>query len=224
MKPTTTLAECRTPRGDRLTLIRHDRDFFLMLGSEQLMSTNACASEQRMADLGCVDLPEKPRVLIGGFGLGFTLRRVLELVPPGASVEVAELLPEILAWNREFLQSVNGLLLDDARVKVELRDVYDYMTPTAAARYHVILLDVDNSPDPLVQKNNARLYDTPGLRRIYEALSPGGRVVFWSGCRDDRFARALKSVFSQVECIPAKSYPGAKHFTHTLFVGRRHAQ
>jgi spermidine synthase len=221
MKPTTTLAECRTPRGDRLTLIQHDRDYFLMLGSEQLMSTNACASEQRMAELGCVDLPPQARVLIGGLGLGFTLRRVLELVPPGALVEVAELLPEILEWNRKFLLPVNGGLLDDERVKVELRDVFDYLVPAVAGQYHVILLDVDNSPDPLVQQDNERLYSAAGLQRIHGALCAGGRVVFWSGCRDDGFARALRRVFREVECVRAKSYPRAKNFTHTLFVARK---
>ncbi len=222
MKPTITLAECRTPRGDRLTLIRHDRDFFLMLGGEQLMSTNACASEQRMAELGCTDLPGKARVLIGGFGFGFTLRRVLELMPPGSDpVAVAELLPEILAWNREFLQSVNGGLLDDARVKVELRDVFDFLSATGALRYHAILMDVDNSPDPLVQRENARLYSEPGLQRIHSALHPEGRVVFWSGCRDDAFARSLRGTFHHVECIPAKPYPGARRFTHTLFVAKK---
>ena len=167
------------------------------------------------------DLPARARVLIGGFGFGFTLRRVLELVPPGAAVEVAELLPEILAWNREFLLTVNGGLLDDPRVKVELRDVFDYLDATGTGRYHVVLLDVDNSPDPMVQRENARLYSVSGLRRIHGAMHPGGRVVFWSGYRDDGFTRALRSVFAHVECIGAKPYPKARNFTHTLFVAQK---
>ena len=221
MKPILTLATCHTPEGVLLALIKHDRDYFLMLGGGQLMSTEACSSEQTMAELACANMPAKPRVLIGGFGFGFTLKRVLELSPANAVVEVAELLPEILAWNREFMHGVNGHLMDDARVAVKLRDVFDLMDGNEANRYHAILLDVDNSPDPLVQKGNARLYARPGLARIRESLHPGGRVVFWSAIRDEAFAKSLRQTFSKVECISAKSYPKAKRFTHTLFVADR---
>lgn len=222
MKPITKLAACHTPEGVLLALIHHDRDYFLMLGGGQLMSTEACSSEQQMAELACAGMPaQKPRVLIGGFGFGFTLKRVIELSPPSAAVEVAELLPEILQWNREFLYEVNGHLMDDPRVAVKLRDVFDLMDGREENRYHAIMLDVDNSPDPLVQKGNARLYARPGLARIRESLHPGGRVVFWSANRDEAFARALRSTFARVECISAKSYPKAKRFTHTLFVADR---
>lgn len=221
MKPITTLATCLTPEGVPLVLIHHDRDHYLMLGGNQLMNTDACNSEQQMAELACPSLPARARVLIGGFGFGFTLRRVLELAPPDALVEVAELLPQIIAWNREFLQGVNGRLLDEPRVSIQMKDVYDLMHGQGETRYHAILLDVDNSPDPLVQKGNARLYARPGLVRIREALHPGGRVVFWSAQRDEVFAKSLRGVFSRVECIAAKSYPKAKRFTHTLFVATR---
>ncbi len=222
MKPITTLATCRTPEGVPLTLIHHDRDHFLMLGGVQLMSTNACSSEQLMAELACAaGLRAGARVLIGGLGFGFTLRRVLELVGPLAQVEVAELLPEIIAWNREFLGEVNGRLLEDARVALRQEDVYDLLQVEGEARFDAILLDVDNSPDPLVQQGNARLYGKAGLSRVREALRPGGRVVFWSANRDAGFADLLRRAFARVECVSAKAYPKAKRSSHTLFVADR---
>ena len=221
MKPTTTLASCRTPDGALMVLQEHDGQHFLKIGGVPLMSTTAAASEQQMAELACAALPAKPHILIGGLGFGFTLRRVLELCPPEASVDVAELLPEIIAWNREFLTAVNGRLIDDPRVKVHIRDVGEWIERCAKDRYHAILLDVDNSPDPLVQQNNARLYNHSGISRTHAALHPGGRVVFWSANRDPQFAQSLERVFKKVECFGAKAYPQAKRFTHTLFVATR---
>lgn len=172
-----------------------------------------------MAELACGHLPAHPRVLIGGLGFGFTLRRVLELCPADAMVDVAELLPEVIEWNRSHLKEVNGLLLDDPRVRIHVRDVADLIG--GRDRYHAILLDVDNSPDPLVQKNNARLYNRGGIDRTKDALHPGGRVVFWSANPDQGFARSLERAFKHVQCIAAKAYPKAKRFTHTLFVADR---
>jgi len=221
MRTTTTLASCRTPEGNLLVLQQHDGQHFLKIGGVPLMSTTAAASEQQMAELACAALPPKPRVLIGGLGFGFTLRRVLALCPPDAVVDVAELLREVVAWNREFLTEVNGRLLDDPRVRVHTRDVCELIGGCGRDRYHAILLDVDNSPDPLVQKGNARLYDAAGLARTRAALHPGGRVVFWSANRAPEFAKSLARVFKKVESIGAKAYPQAKRFTHTLFVADR---
>lgn len=221
MKITTTLATARTPEGKPLLLQEHDGQYYLKVDGVPLMSTRACASEQRMAELACEQLPEQPRVLIGGLGFGFTLRRVLELCPPDAAVVVAELLPVIVDWNREHLGGVNGRLLDDARVSVRLGDVAKRLDGAGEERYHAILLDVDNSPDPLVHEANAGLYDARGIARVWAALQPGGRVVYWSASPDDRFAAALRKVFGSVDCIRAKAYPKAKRYTHTLFVAQR---
>ena len=221
MKPTTTLASCLTPDGTPMVLQEHDGQHYLKIGGVQLMSTTASASEQKMAELACDSLPPRPRVLIGGLGFGFTLRRVLELCPPDATVDVAELLQEVIDWNREHLAAVNGLLLDDPRVEIHRRDVHELLGQGGADRYHAILLDVDNSPDPLVQKGNARLYNRGGIARVKAALHPRGRVVYWSANRDRDFARSLERAFNQVECVGAKAYPQAKKFTHTLFVADR---
>ncbi len=219
MKPTTTLASCRSPDGSLLVLQHHDGQHYLKVDGVPLMSTTASSSEQYMAELACGRLPSKPHILIGGLGFGFTLRRVLELCPADAVIDVAELLPEVVEWNRSHLREVNGLLLDDPRVRIHVGDVTDLIG--GRGRHHAILLDVDNSPDPLVQKNNARLYNRSGLARTRDALHPGGRVVFWSANPDQGFARSLERVFKRVECIGAKAYPKAKRFTHTLFVADR---
>ncbi len=221
MKITTTLASCRTPDGASLLLQEHDGQHYLKIGGVQLMSTTASSSEQQMAELACTHLPTRPRILIGGLGFGFTLRRVLELCPADAMVDVAELLPQVIDWNREFLTAVNGLLLDDPRVRIHTRDVGELIERAGNERYHAILLDVDNSPDPLVRQGNAGLYDRSGIARTKAALHPGGRVVFWSANPDKDFARTLERVFKNVECIGAKAYPKAKRFTHTLFVAER---
>ena len=183
------------------------------------MSTTAASSEQTMASLACDRAQKSQRVLIGGLGFGFTLRRVLELVSEDSEVEVAELLKIIIDWNREHLQEVNGALLDDPRVKVLQKDVFKIMQ--SGNRYDAILLDVDNSPDPLVQKGNGRLYQKRGLEMARAALRPKGRVVYWSAHEDPGFVKLLRKVFSKVEVIPAKAYPKAKRYTHTLFLAVR---
>ena len=221
MKITTTLATSTTPDGEPLILQEHDGHHFMKVRGVPLMSTSASSSEQTMAELGCANMPPKPRVLIGGLGFGFTLRRGLELCPADASVDVAELLQVVVDWNREFLTGVNGLLVDDPRVHIHIRDVAEIIRRAGSERYDVILLDVDNSPDPLVQAGNAGLYDGNGITLAKAALNPGGRVVYWSANQDKGFERALAKVFGNSESIGAKAYPKAKRFTHTLFVAQR---
>ncbi len=220
VKATKTLAGSRTADGTLLQLQEHDGQFYLNVGGVPLMSTRQSSSEQTMAELACAGMAGGGRVLIGGLGFGFTLRRVLELAGGRAEVLVAELLPVIAAWNREFLQSLNGGLLDDARVTLALRDVFELIAEEKRG-FDALLLDVDNSPDPLVDAGNGRLYREKGILLVKKALRPGGRVVFWSANRDDRFARLLRKHFAETEIIPAKAYPKAKRFTHTLFVARK---
>ena len=221
MKVTTKLATSQTPDGEPLVLLEHDGHFFMQVRGVQLMSTNASSSEQTMAELACANLSPRPRVLIGGLGFGFTLRRVLELCAPDAIVDVAELLPVVVEWNREFLKDVNGLLVDEPRVNIHIRDVAELINRVGNDRYDAILLDVDNSPDPLVQQGNAGLYDKDGIAAAKAALKSGGTVVYWSANQDKGFANALGKVYRNVESIGAKAYPKAKRFTHTLFVAKR---
>ena len=223
MKPFRTLAQARTPEGADLTLHAHDSHFYLRVNRQPLMGTNASESEKVLAQLACVRLPGQPgaRVLIGGLGFGFTLRRVLELTGRDTIVQVAELLPEIVAWNREFLGAVNGLLLDDLRVQVFVEDVFQLIARAPASHYDAILLDVDNGPVAMVQEGNERLYQARGLAAITRALKPGGRVTFWSASQDQAFARRLVNAGFVVEVVAAKAYEQAKRSRHTIFVADR---
>ena len=220
MKPFTTLARARTSGGAELTLHEHDTHFFLRVNSQSLMTTKAAVSEMELAHLACERLRERPavRVLIGGLGFGFTLRRVLELTVRDAIVEVAELLPEIVAWNREFLSGVNGKLLDDSRVRISIADVFQIITLAPAAHYDAILLDVDNGPMAMVQDGNARLYQPGGLAAMARVLKPGGRVTLWSAGPDPAFSRRLARAGFAVQVVNAKAHTRARRNAHTIFV------
>lgn len=223
MKPFLNLAQARTPDGAELTLHSHDGHFYLRVNRQPLMGTNASESEAVLAELACAKITEQPgtRVLIGGLGFGFTLRRTLEVLRPDAKVQVAELLPEVVAWNREHLQEVNGKLLDDPRVEVTMIDVFKIIEEAPKGHYDAIMLDVDNGPIAMVQDGNARLYQGQGLVAITRALKPGGRVAFWSASQDTAFAKRLTKGNFKAEVVPCKAYPQAKRKTHTIFVGDR---
>ena len=223
MIPFRTLAETRTPEGSRLTLHEHDGEFFMKLDGRQLMSTTSTSSELMLAQESCFDLARQnnPKVLIGGLGLGFSLKRVLELSGPRAQIEVAELLPEVVTWNRELLRSVNGTLLDDARVKVTIADVFAIIARSPNSAYAAILLDVDNGPTSFVQRNNSRLYDRRGLKSIRRALAPGGRVAFWSAVDEPDFPGDLTRAGFRVEVFPAKPHDRSKQSPHRIYVAQR---
>ena len=220
MIPFRNLAETRTPDGSRFSLHEHQGEFFIKLNGRQLMGSNSTSSELLLADLTCnfrrpVD---RPGILIGGLGLGFSLRRVLELAGPNAAVRVAELMPEVVAWNREFLMELNGMLLDDPRVEVVTGDVFDCIN-NAPARYDAILLDVDNGPTSFVQEKNSRLYSAKGLAMIRRSLKPCGRVAIWSAAPEPAFPASLTRAGFRSEEIEAKSHERAKRAAHRIYVG-----
>ena len=223
MQPFLTIAEAETAEGAKLTLHRRGQEFFLRVNGQALMGTNAPESERMLAKLGCEGLRGKRgvRVLIGGLGFGFTLRAVLELLGEDGLVEVAELLPEVVAWNREHLAEVNGLLVDEPRVRMVLGDVYELMLKGEAERYDAILLDVDNGPVAMVQEGNGRMYQADGLAMIWRVLKPGGCVAFWSASGDPAFVRRLAKAGFAVQVEAVKAYAQAKRKVHTIFLGRR---
>ena len=220
LKPFRTLAETHTPDGSRFTLHEHDGEYFLKLNGRQLMSTTSTASELQLAELPCRRLRghAKPAVLIGGLGLGYSLQRVLEIVGPDATVHVAELLPEVTAWNREFLGHVNGRLLDDPRVKVITRDVFDVLLQAPKPSYDAILLDVDNGPTSFVQKKNSRIYGSRGFGLIARSLREGGEVAFWSACPEPGFIESLKRHGFKATSYPAKAHDRAKRAAHVIYI------
>ena len=221
MIPTHTLAETKSPNGARFSLHEHDGAYFLKLNGRQLMSTTSTVSEILLADLGCDHISDRAvsRVLIGGLGLGFSLKRVLELTSQVAAVEVAELLPEVVDWNRRFLREVNGRLLDDPRVEVHIEDVFKVIRAAGEKRYDAILLDVDNGPTSFVQPQNSRLYDRNGFDLILRSLKPKGRVAFWSAAKESGFYQKLTKAGFKVEAVPAKAHERAKRAEHVIYVG-----
>lgn len=220
MKPSVTLAETTLSGGSTLSLCRRDGHYFLRVAGRELMGTVAANSEMRLAELACEKLgtASDQRVLIGGLGFGFTLRRVLELVRPNVSVQVVELLPEVVAWNREYLQSVNGGLVDDPRVEILIDDVLAVLARANARQYDAVLFDIDNGPAAIVAAANARLYTASGITALSRALRVGGRAVFWSASTDRAFLNRLTRAGFRASAVGAKAYPQAKRDTHTLFV------
>ena len=223
MKPFRTLAEMRTPDGSRLTLHEHDGEHFMKLNGRQLMSTSSTASELLLADQACARLApdDAARLLIGGLGLGFTLKRVLERVGANARAQVAELLPEVVTWNRELLASVNGKLLQDRRVEVLVADVFAVIRRAGPAFYDAILLDVDNGPTSFVLTKNSRIYNRRGLALIFRALKPGGRAAFWSAVDEPEFSRSLTRAGFIVEAWPAKAHDRARQSPHRIYIAER---
>jgi spermidine synthase len=223
MKPFLTIGEAVTPDGGKLTLHQHDGEFYLKLNARQLMSTTSTFSELLLADLSCEGLHGRTdaRVVIGGLGLGFSLQRVLGLAGRHAKIQVAELLPEVVEWNRQFLRGVNGAALEDRRVEVIVDDVFRVLREAPADSYDAILLDVDNGPTSLVQKGNSRLYDRRGLGIIKRALKPNGKVAFWSACPEPAFVQSLKEAGFNVDSFPAKAHERAKRAAHMIYVAQR---
>lgn len=226
MKRTERLGEATAPDGTVLTLYRHDGDYAIRVAGVELMSTRRHHSEDRLAEVACGPLRDAsaPRVLIGGLGLGFTLRAALALLPADAEVVVAELVGEIIEWNRNPEYALAADALADPRVRLRHADVGDVLREGAGA-YDAIMLDVDNGADALTTGGNASLYRAAGVRTAVAALRPGGCVVYWSADDDARFERLMRGAGLRVESVHVRAHATAGA-NHTLLVGhaprRRH--
>ncbi len=193
MKPTIQLAKTTTPDGHTLVLSQHDRDFYLSLDQSQLMTSREHESELELARLGCHGLQGRrnPQVLIGGLGMGFTLRQTLDLLPEKAKVTVAELTPEVVVWNRDFLGDLTHHAMQDRRVVVKSCNVCDIIH-TSQGLFDAILLDVDNGPGAMTHAGNAELYQPACLHSMMRALKENGCLAIWSVDGDAQFERVLK--------------------------------
>jgi spermidine synthase len=219
MKPHIKLAEILTPDGARLSLHAHDGNFCIRLNGQDLMHSASSASELQLGELATEMITARPaRILIGGLGLGFTLKAVLVKSVPETIVHVAELFPAVVEWNRTHLAGLNGALLADPRVTVYVEDVGQVLSRAAVAPYDAILLDIDNGPTAMVQANNAGHYKARGIQRFATALRPGGRVAIWSAKLDHAFETRLRNAGFTVKAVAAKLYATAKRTTYTIYL------
>ena len=217
MIPWTLLDTAPIPGGDgRLRLLRRGSDYVIRLDDgTELMSSRVGGSEEALARLGCARLAgsARPRVLIGGLGMGFTLRAALGLLGPDAAILVAELVPAVVAWGRGPLAEIHAGSLDDLRVTVLEIDV-GRLIRDAHDAYDAILLDVDNGPDGLTRRGNDALYAGRGLGAALAALRPGGTLAVWSATPDEAFTVRLRRAGFAAEAVPVRAHGtrGRKHF------------
>jgi len=212
------LGSAVVPGGEELKLYKHDRDFMITLGHNELMSTRKWGSEVALAEEAIARLGDRPRphILIGGYGMGFTLRAALAILPKDAKVTVVELVPEIIAWARGPMAEVMAGCLDDPRVQLIMGDV-TLMISSGRQDYDAILLDVDNGPDGLVREDNDEIYARSGLIAARMALTPGGVLAIWSAGPDPVFARRLEKARFAVEERKVASRSNGKGPKHVIW-------
>ncbi len=222
MIPLTLIDTADLPDGGTLRLMHRGADFVILFGRNELMSSRLRGSEEELATLGCARLGGKAKatVLIGGLGMGFTLRAAQAVLPATARIVVAELVPEIVAWAKGPLAHLFGDSLDDPRVSIALGDVRDPIV-AGAGRYDAILLDVDNGPDGLIHVANDRLYGGAGLRAAYAALAPGGVLAVWSAYPDKAFAERLGRACFVVDERKVRATGGRKGAHHIVWLASK---
>ncbi|HST59619.1 MAG TPA: hypothetical protein VLK84_13035 [Longimicrobium sp.] len=220
MKRVERLGEAVAPDGSVLLLTRHDGDYAIRVDGQELMSTRRHHSEDVLAELVCEPLRAHggTRVLIGGLGLGFTLRAALRLLPADAVVVVAEIMAEVIRWNQDPDYALAADALADPRVDLRHADVSDVLRDNPGG-FDAIMLDVDNGAAAMTTEGNAALYRANGIRRATDALRPDGRLAYWSAGGDPAFEKALRRAGMEVEVHQAKAHPGLKSW-HTIFVAR----
>lgn len=216
------LDQARTPDGDELVLAVAGDDYYLQLRRRNLMSSVMHESEDALARLSLPLLAPRarPRILIGGLGMGFTLRAALDMLGPQADAEVvvAELIPAVVAWNRTVLADVAGRPLDDPRVRVEVEDVA-VIVAADARPFDAILLDIDNGPFAFTATDNQHLYSPRGLGRLARGLSRGGVLGIWSACHEPRFAERMRrsGLAVDIHRIPSQHATTARR--HVVYLG-----
>jgi spermidine synthase len=224
MIPTILLGTAKIPNdGGELKLSQRDNDFAIRLTGVhgELMSSRMYSSELALAELGCAHIQglENTKVLVGGMGMGFTLSAALKATSLSSEVVVAELVPEIIEWNKGPLGEVAGRPLNDDRVRVYLGDVAELFM-TKQANYDAILLDVDNGPEAFTHDDNSELYSIESLNAIRETLRPNGMLAVWSAWHDPRFTKKLKKARFKVSFKTVRAHKG-KGSKHTIYLAQK---
>ncbi|MCM3881567.1 MAG: hypothetical protein ND807_15775 [Vicinamibacterales bacterium] len=222
MKRWELLGEARTPDGSLMALMRRDREHVILANGKPLMSSLMHGSEEALATAACERARTlvHPCVLVGGLGMGFTLRAALDLLPPDATVVVAELLPAVVEWNRGPLAPLAGAPLKDRRVQVVPGDVAAELQ-SSQNRFDVALLDVDNGPSAFTESANAWLYTDPGLVAARKALKKSGVLAIWSARDDRKFEQRLRYNGFTVEVTRVRARLKRGGPRHTIFLGHK---
>ncbi|MEP1422568.1 MAG: spermidine synthase [Erythrobacter sp.] len=211
--------------GELLELFSHGRDFMILLGRNELMSTRMRFSEEQLAEMTLDRLSKTaPRILIGGYGMGFTLRAALARLPEDAQVVVAEISEKIIEWAQGPMADLTGGTMSDPRLDLKICDVaalIDDANDGTCAKFDAILLDVDNGPDGMVRADNSRIYSRTGLGKARDALKPGGIVSVWSAARDYGFTKRMKEAGYDVDEVGVRSRPNNKGAHHVIWFGKK---
>jgi spermidine synthase len=208
--------------GGELRLKQRGAEFSIMLGQNELMNSRLSGSEQALATLSCAKIRDRkqPRILIGGLGMGFTLRAALAELPPDAQIVVVELVPAVVAWARGPMAEVFGASLTDPRVTIREEDVGKLIRAGNAA-YDAILLDVDNGPEGLTRSGNDALYDKSGLAAARAALRPGGVLAVWASGPASKFSTRLRKTDFLVEELSVRANASGRGAKHVIWLATR---
>ena len=224
MQPLELLGQSTTPDGSDLKLTRRTNEYIILANGKSLMSSRMHGSEEALATFACRNLrtTRHPFVLIGGLGMGFTLRAALDLLPRDARIVVAELVPAVVEWNRGPLGPLAGHPLKDKRVRIEVADVA-IAIKSRRQELDAILLDVDNGPSAFTTTENSRLYDDRGIAAIHAALKPGGVLAVWSARDDRKFEQRLRygGFVVEVERVRGRLKKGGPY--HSIFRAHKSA-
>lgn len=210
------------PGGGELRLfcrrMKQDAEYSIALGSNELMNSRLSSSEEALATLSCsrVKTPQ-PSILVGGYGMGFTLRAALKVLPENACIEVVELVPKIVEWAQNQMSDLTAGCLDDPRVKITRGDVANVIAESSD-EFDAILLDVDNGPDGLTSQENGQLYGMAGLSKAKKALRQNGILAIWSSDKDEKFTRRLNQSKFSVEQETVTARPGGKGAKHNIWL------
>ncbi|MCC3247015.1 spermidine synthase [Methylocystis sp. WRRC1] len=223
MIPRILLDTAQIPGGEgELRLMRRGAEFSIMLGNNELMNSRLSGSEEALATLSCerIRARPQPRILIGGLGMGFTLRAALSVLDAQARIVVAELVPAVVAWARGPMAEVFGDSLTDPRVRIEEADVGRVIRSGRSA-FDAILLDVDNGPEGLTREANDSLYSIAGLTAARDALRPGGVLAVWSSGPDQNFSRRLGKAGFDMEEVKVRANRARAGSRHVIWLATR---
>ena len=209
-----------SPDGTRLELVEHDGEYIIKADDLPLMSTRMHFSEMELARLVCTKLKSNAKVMIGGLGLGYTLRSALDLIPKDGVVVQVELVPEVIEWNKGPLGPFNNHPLKDTRTEI-VQDDISKVIRQSQNNYDSIILDVDNGPSPLINERNAWLYTNQGLQSIRKALKNQGQVAIWSANDDPKFISHMKRNGFLAEKHYIQAHKGKGGIRHVIFTGRK---